>query len=356
MDARNSPRANVLGLGLIGGSLCLSLAELGYEVGGDDALDDRVTTALDRGVIARAGLFRDASITFVATPVGSTVESCVRALRETDGVVTDVGSVKARIVSGVEDDRFVGGHPMAGSELDGLDGADASMFTGCVWVLTPSARTTDSTFESVASVVTRMGGEPVALSPEVHDQLVAMVSHVPHLAAATLMRLADIRSRDHAAMLRLAAGGFRDMTRIASGRPNIWLDICDQNRAAIVSGLDGFIEALRTVRGLVVEGDKAGLSEHLESARSARINLPARDLERTRLTECRVPILDRPGSAAEVFSLSANLGVNVLDFEVVHSVEGDRGVMVLVVKSEQAAGFREGLLARGFKPSCSPLA
>lgn len=344
-----------MGLGLIGGSIALALRLLGYTVGGSDSDPEREHDALARQVIDGIGLFNDAEITFVATPVGTIVETAKQALESTNGLVTDVGSVKTHVCSAVDDPRFVGGHPMAGSELDGLDGADASMFEGAVWVLCPSATTADESFARVVALVSRFGAEVTALPARRHDELVAIVSHVPHLMAATLMGLADERSEEHLALLRLAAGGFRDMTRIASGRPGIWLDICEQNRDAIVDGLDAMTERLLHMRDVVLSHDRQELKVRLERARAARMNLPSRVVDTSDLVEVRVPIPDRPGAAAEVFSLSADLGVNVSDFEVVHSVEGDRGVMVLVVRAAQSQIFRGGLLARGFRPSVVPL-
>lgn len=354
-DSDTRPRANVLGLGLIGGSVALALRRAGFEVGGDDSVADRLAAARDRSIIDHPGLFTDAAITFVATPVGMLVESCRYALEKTSGVVTDVGSVKSNVACAIDDPRFIGGHPMAGSELDGLDGADESMFEGAVWVLTPSGYTSDATFSFTAEIVTRLGAEVVALDPSRHDELVAVVSHVPHLLAASLMGLADDKAERHLALLRLAAGGFRDMTRIASGRPGIWLDICTENKSAIAEGLDELIDQLVSIRAIVQSGDRDALFRRLERARIARMNLPSRAGSTQDLVECRVPIPDRPGSAAEVFALSGELGVNISDFEVVHSVEGDRGVMVLVIRADQVEVFRGGLIARGFRPSMVPL-
>ena len=356
LDGSSSPqRANVLGLGLIGGSIALALAGAGYVVGGEDADAAKVDDAIARGIIQHAGLFPDAVITVVATPVGTVVEQVSRALAETSGVVTDVGSVKAHVARDIQSPRFVPGHPMAGSELDGLDGADAAMFAGAVWVLTPTDDTSDASVALVAGLASRFGAEVVALDPEQHDDVVAVVSHVPHLTAATLMRLAESRSEEHLALLRLAAGGFRDMTRIASGRPNIWLDICEQNTDAIVRSLDALIDGLRDMRDVVQSGDRAGLLMRLDQARRARMNLPTNAGPVENLAEVRIPIPDRPGSAADVFTLSGELAVNIYDFEVVHSVEGDRGVMVVVIRADHADVFRGGLLARGFRPSVSPL-
>lgn len=348
-------RANVLGLGLIGGSIALALRQAGYEVGGVDANEEVSTAALARGIVSQIGLYRDGEVTFVATPVGTVSDQVVHALEQTDGCVTDVGSVKTHVAAAIKDPRFVPGHPMAGSELDGLDGADASMFEGAVWVLTPTASTSDAAFATVAGLVSRLGAEVVAIDAERHDELVAVVSHVPHLTAATLMRLADDRSEEHLALLRLAAGGFRDMTRIASGRPGIWLDICEQNKDAIVQGLDALIAGLTDMRRVISVGDREGLMSRLTQARRARMNLPVGAGDVGNLVEVRIPIPDRPGAAADVFALSGELGVNIFDFEVVHSVEGDRGIMVTVVRAEHADIFRGGLIARGFRPAVQPL-
>ena len=345
----------MLGLGLIGGSLALALQRAGYEVGGHDAEASKIAVAIERGIIQHAGLFADAEVTFVATPVNTVAQQVAIALKETSGVVTDVGSVKAHVAASTVDPRFVAGHPMAGSELDGLDGADAAMFEGAVWVLTPSASSSDLSFSVLAGLITKLGAEVVALDPQHHDDLVAIVSHVPHLTAATLMRLADNRSEEHLALLRLAAGGFRDMTRIASGRPGIWLDICEQNRDAIVRGLDSLIGGLSEMRDIVASGNRDALFSSLDQARRARMNLPVGAGSVEDLVEVRIPIPDRPGGAADVFTLSGELAVNIYDFEVVHSAEGDRGVMVTVIRAEHADIFRGGLLARGFRPAVQPL-
>lgn len=347
-------RANVAGLGLIGGSVARALTERGWHVSGDDERTERCELALQRGFIAAIGLDPDAEVTFVATPVLTLVDQVRRALAETRGVVTDVGSVKAAVTSAIDDPRFVGGHPMAGSELEGLDGADGSMFQGAVWVLTPSGSTSDACFATVAATVAELGADVVALSAERHDQVVAVVSHVPHLTAATLMGLASDRGEEHAALLRLAAGGFRDMTRIASGHPAIWLDICAENRDAIVSALDGMIDGLRHVRDVVDHDNRTELHRLLAKAREARANLPIRGARPGELAEVRIPIPDRPGAAAEVFTLAAELGVNISSFEVVHSMEG-RGVAVVLVDAGAAEMYRGGLLARGYRPAVQRL-
>jgi prephenate dehydrogenase len=343
--------ANVIGLGLIGGSVALGLSARGWRVHGEDTDPQRIEAARRRGAISAELLAPDAAVTFVATPVAGIADAAKRALEATTGLVTDVGSVKRSVAAAIADRRFCGGHPMAGSELDGIDGADGELFEGAVWVLTPTADTADETFAGVARIVSDLGAEVVALPPDRHDALVAVVSHVPHLAAAALMTLADERAEEHAALLRLAAGGFRDMTRIAGGQPGIWLDICAENRPAIVEALDELLERLGRLRRTVADDDREVLYAELSRARQARVNLPRRVAQGAEMAEIRTVIPDRPGAAAEVFTLAAELGVNVSDFEVFHSAEGERGVLVLLVEATQSDLFRGGLMARGYRPS-----
>ena len=343
-------RANVLGLGLIGGSVAAALRGIGWHVSGADENGERETDALNRGFIDARGIDPAAHVSFVATPVSTVASGVRRMLESTSGVVTDVGSVKAPICDSILDARFVGGHPMAGSELQGLDGADAELFRGAVWVLCPTNSTSDDTFATVAGLVRQLGGDVLALPAKRHDQLVAVTSHLPHLAAATLLSLARTRADDHAAVMRLAAGGFRDMTRVASGHPAIWLDICRENQTAIVDAIDAMIDGLSDIRKIVDETDSAALMARLSEARAVRANLPGRVRELAEVAEVRIPIPDRAGAAAEVFTLAAELGVNTANFEVSHSVEGDRGILVMVIDAGSVELFRGGLLARGFKP------
>ena len=269
-------RAVIVGTGLIGGSIGMRLRREGWYVTGRDLDPDRATRALELGALDAVGEDPEATITFVATPVRAVADEARRALAAGSGLVTDVGGVKASIVEAVDDPRFVGGHPMAGSEQDGVDGATPDLFQGATWVLTPTDGTDAEAYAQVRQIVGTLGAETVALPPDRHDELVAVVSHVPHLTAATLMRLADARSVEHRALLRLAAGGFRDMTRVASGHPGIWPDICSDNRTAIVEVLDQLIDALRDMRDVVAAGDRGALLAALEQARAARVNLPAR--------------------------------------------------------------------------------
>jgi prephenate dehydrogenase len=348
-------RANVVGTGLIGGSIGLALRGLGWHVSGTDADSSRAERARELGAIDAVGIDPTASITFVAVPVRAIPAAAQKALEATSGYVTDVGSVKGSVLEAVDDPRFVGGHPMAGSEQDGIDGADADVFEGAVWVLTPTASTDDDAFAAIRSTVTSFGADVVALSPERHDALVAVVSHVPHLTAATLMHLADERADEHRALLRLAAGGFRDMTRIAAGHPGIWPDICAENRTAIVEMLDRLIGGLTDMRDIVDKADRDGLLSVLERAHVARRNLPTRITHIKELCEVRLPVPDRAGVLADVTTLAAELDVSIADLEIAHSSEGDRGVLILLVPADRVERFHGGLIARGYRPAVRTL-
>lgn len=345
--------AVVIGTGLIGGSVGLALKRAGWRVSGSDSAPETQDEALSIGAIdALAGPaeFDTADLVVVATPVGQVADLVMKALSQSSAAVTDVGSTKASICAAIDSERFVGGHPMAGSELDGIVGARPEMFDGAMWVLTPTASTEETAFATVRSAVRAMGAESISLDPAVHDELVAQVSHVPHLTAATLMCLADDTSVEHRALLRLAAGGFRDMTRISAGRPSIWPDICAANSAAISASLARLIEALSDTKTKVETGDGAGLLAILERAREARLNLPTGFAQAEALVELKVPIPDRPGEIAAITTLAAELDVNIFDLALSHSGEGERGVMALVVDAAMAERLFGGLMARGYRP------
>jgi prephenate dehydrogenase len=212
------------------------------------------------------------------------------------------------------------------------------------------AGTDDDAFVAVRSVVAGFGAEVVSLPPERHDSIVAVVSHVPHLTAASLMGLADERASEHRGLLGLAAGGFRDMTRIAAGHPGIWPDICAENRDAIVAELDRLLVGLGEVRDLVSAGDRDGLVAVLERARSARQAIPARFARAEELAEIRMPLADRTGALAGILTLATDLDVSIADIEIAHSAEGDEGVLILLVEAADGDRLREGLAAEGHKP------
>jgi prephenate dehydrogenase len=350
---RATKRAVVVGLGLIGGSIGLGLRRAGWHVTGSDRDAVRAERALELGVIDALGVDPGAQVTFIATPVGSIAAAARAALDAGPGTVTDVGGVKASVAAAVDDPRFIGGHPMAGSEREGVEGADPDLFTGAAWVLTPTATTDPDAFALVHATVSALGAEVVAVDPDRHDAIVAVVSHVPHLTAAALMRVAAGHASDQQGpLLRLAAGGFRDMTRISAGHPGIWPDICADNAEAITGVLDELVAELQRLRSIVWSRRRTDLVDTLEEARALRLALPARRAGRAAdVVEVRVPVSNRPGSMVEVTVLASDLGINLESVETADATEYERGLIVMVVDRVAAIRFRDALLDKGYHPT-----
>ncbi len=353
-------RIAVIGTGLIGGSIGLALAGLGHDVVGFDRDRDRLERARDLGAVGSIAADLEAAaagadVAFVALPVGVVADAVVRLLTAGVPLVTDVGSVKGEVVAEVarrapdRAGRFIGGHPMAGSEQEGIDGARADLFLGAAWVVTPTPATAQDAYATLGTLLRELQAEVVAVTPEDHDVLVSFVSHVPQLAASTLMDVATTHEAQHRALLRLAAGGFRDMTRIAASQPTIWLDIFASNRDAVVGALDVYLAGLQHARDIVAAGDRDALEALLGRARAARRNLPVGISMATKLVELRVPVPDRPGVLSEVTTLAGRLGVNVADIEIAHSKEGGAGVLVLIVAAAEAEAFENGLHELGYR-------
>jgi prephenate dehydrogenase len=375
--AAGAKRAAVIGTGLIGGSIGMALRRLGWFVSGVDNDPVRAQRALELGAIDRVATDTAAAVTFVAVPAGAVADVARAVLSQQDQndggpmaaaggeagssrrprapVVTDVAGVKEGIVSSIGHPRFVGGHPMAGSEQEGVDGADPDLFLGATWVLTPDHHTSSDAYAEAQALVRMFGANPVALEPRRHDELVALVSHTPHLTAAALMNLAADEAASDAILLRLAAGGFRDMTRVAAGHPGIWPDVVAENQNAILAALDRLSASLGQLRTVVANGDRGRLLELLERAREARVNLPTGAPALGQASELRLPVPDRPGVIAEVSTLLGGLGVNIFDVEIAHSAEGDRGVMVLIIDADAEDVARKALVARGYRASARRL-
>ena len=262
----------------------------------------------------------------LATPVGA-AERYFEDLARWDyrGIVTDTASTKARITALAErvlphPENFVPGHPMAGSEVNGIEGARPDLFKGAHWILCPDADTPAEHFPRLHELVTSIGARVIALPREDHDEAVAVVSHVPHIMASSLVQLASRHADDQQALMRLAAGGFKDSTRIAAGSPELWCGIA------------------------------------LADAAAARRALPAAWVPSTeRLLEVRIPMEDRPGVVAEVTTVTSSVGCNIQSIEIDHVTE-DSAVLSLVLTDEGDIGqLSAQLINAGFSVSFSPL-
>ena len=369
-------RLTVVGLGLMGGSVAAAArrARARLAIRAVDADEPSLALALDRGLVDEA-LSPDAAVAagwfgpgarndlvVLGTPVGATTGWLERlAAAGYDGIVTDLGSTKRLVIESAERAggtfRFVGGHPMTGSERSGVGAASETLFDGVYYILTPTPATDMDAYRMVHAFVTSLGARVVSVDAAAHDDAVAIVSHVPHVTASALVELASSRAEEAGAdLLRLAAGGFKDMTRIAAGSPDLWTGICLDNADALVAGLSGLEGVLAEFRERVAAGDAEGVRALLATAADARRALPAQWVPATtRLRELSVPVSDRPGVVGIVTTAASRAGCNIEDIEIDHQSE-DSAVLRLVLTDE---GSVEALLAdleaRGFTPVLRPL-
>lgn len=352
MTSPNRRRAHVVGLGLIGSSVALALRDAQWSVTGSDLDSLAVKAAHAAGVIEGTELTDTHDLVVIATPAGAVAKianDILLAHATADFIVTDVAGVKSAIVDNVRDVRFLGGHPMAGSEFSGLAGARADLFQGCTWVLTPTEATRPETYGVLHGVLRELGANVVAVNAKDHDRLVAVASHVPHLLAGALMNEASRMAEQDAVLLQLAAGGFRDMTRVAAGDPSIWPDILFENRDAISQSLRAIEERLAALRTALNESDHTAIETDLVSAASARRQLPGRALNSDNLAYLRVAVNDQPGALAAVTRAASEMLVNIYDLEIAHGIEGTSGTLLLAIDARQAEGFTNALVARGYQ-------
>jgi prephenate dehydrogenase len=356
-----SERVAVLGTGLIGTSVAMAALRVGDDVIGFDPN----ARNLDRAVARAIGLasapdleacVADASLVFVCSPVDVVAGLAIGALRSSRATVSDVASVKSRVMLEVEDgstrdlrSRFVGGHPMGGSERSGPDAASASILDGAVWVLTPGPDTDADATGRLSHWITRVGARPIVMNPERHDRLVAFVSHLPQVASTALMDVAASEEAGEPDILLLAAGGFRDLTRLAASNPRLWSEILLANRDAIADAIDRYAKRLLEVRDSVANGLGADVERTFEAAKRARLSLAAKPQVKTGVAVVQVPVPDRPGVLAELAAALGAADVNIEDLQIVHSPEGGRGTVHLTVAAAAAIVAADALTSRGFE-------
>lgn len=335
-------RIALIGTGLIGGSLGLALRRRQPDVqivGFDPICADR---AVERGACTSAAetlevATADADIIVLATPVGTLpgLLNSVSQVASPNALLTDVGSVKGPLDDVARqlelEDRFVGGHPMAGAEHGGIEHADALLFENAVYVLCPLRQ---PVHPYALWFVDAVGARPVVLDASRHDQLVATISHLPQLVAVALVETAAELGDD---ALALAAGGFRDMTRIASSPFGLWGDIYGANALEVDAALDSFLSRVSDHRQLVTRQPEA-LRAAFEQAAHHRGVIPA-DARGflAPLTDVMVWIADHPGALHAITSTLAEANVDVKDIELMRIREGDAGTFRL--------GFADGLAA-----------
>ena len=336
----------MIGVGLIGGSVGLAARRAGWEVAGVDA-PTVLEEALSSGAVDRASTIeevRGADLIVLAAPI-SKVTGLVAEISPTDALVTDVASAKTAIVREAEarNLRFVGGHPMAGSQLSGVANARADLIEGARYFLTPTERTDPEAYREVSGFVRALGAVPTAVDPEKHDLLMAALSHLPHLMAAALLKVASDISPE---ALSFAGPSFRDLTRVGASNPALWSDILAENAPALGEALGAFAGAMAQL-GSEIQ-DKKSMERRFVQAREAYDALGGILIEGTgKNVELAIPVENRPGVFAEVTTLMGSNNINILDLYVRHS-NTERAALVLTLDAEAAKEARRLLKEAGF--------
>lgn len=346
-------RLAIVGTGLIGASVGLAARRAGVErVTGWDPDPAHLALAAERGAVEAAtdlaAALADAELAVVAAPV-TELPAQVRAVLEASGegcTVTDVGSTKAGVCAAAAGvGRFVGGHPICGSEARGPEWATAELFEGATWFLTPVAATDAPSFKALHGFVTALGAVPVAIDPEAHDRLVAVTSHLPHALANVLLNQAGGGRIDGHDPLDAAGGSLRDMTRVAGANPRIWVDIFLENREALAASLAEHRRRIEQVEAALAAGDAGFLARWIGEASANRRRLLETAYEDAgALQRLRVHVPDRPGVIAGIAQALGAERINIADFDLQHLSSERGGTLAILVVGEQEAERAAALL------------
>ncbi|HEY8083090.1 MAG TPA: prephenate dehydrogenase/arogenate dehydrogenase family protein [Solirubrobacterales bacterium] len=336
----------VLGVGLIGGSVGLGARQrLEAEVTGhsrNPATVERAIElgALDRGAGSVAEACEGAELVFCAGPVAALPGQAREALAASgpETVVTDVGSTKGELVGELgNDERFIGGHPLAGAETAGVENARADLFDGARWYLTPTEQSSGVHYDRLQRTITGLGARPQAIQADVHDRLMATVSHLPHVLANVLAGQAAAELTRDSERMPEVGPSFRDTTRVAGSNPSIWGDIFLTNRESVAEAIDSAVGRLQEAADLIRTGDRDALAAWHAAAGADRRRLLEADGAAEALRELRVVVSNRPGTVAELALALGEAGVNIEDMALHPAPDMKSGAISLWVSGEEQA-------------------
>ncbi|MCB6200898.1 prephenate dehydrogenase [Extibacter muris] len=349
-----------IGLGLIGGSIAKAVRQYypDYEIIAFDKNRETLALATQEALIHVAATsiddnFKGCSYIFLCAPVsyntaylkqiaGYVNESCI---------LTDVGSVKTNIHEEVEalglEEYFIGGHPMAGSEKSGYVNSKAMLIENAYYVLTPSAKVPEEKIERYQAFVKALKAIPVILGYREHDYVTGTISHLPHIIASSLVNFVRDTDTEEEMMRQLAAGGFKDITRIASSSPTMWQHICLKNKENISKILEEYIAALQEAKRTVDAGDERGLYHLFDSSRSYRNSIPessAGPIKKVFAVYC--DIIDEAGGIAAIATILASNNLNIKNIGIVHNREFEEGVLRIEFYDEVSSSRAADLLQK----------
>ncbi len=363
-DFESDFKIGFIGFGLIGGSIARALKKINsdyYLVAYDyhknhpssdlqaalhDQILNQVTTTLTQG-------FPECDMIFLCAPVLSNIEYLkqLKPLLKSSCILTDVGSVKTNIHEAVEtlglETQFIGGHPMTGSEKTGYHNSYALLLENAYYILTPTVKTPDAMTQTLYQLVQKMGSLPIILDAREHDKITAAISHVPHIIAAQLVNLVRESDDEAEKMRALAAGGFKDITRIASSSPVMWQDICLTNKAEIKECLDRYISSLLLASNALSSGDGNFLYQMFDTAGEYRSAIPNRSIGlMKKLFEIYLDIVDEAGAIATIATLLASNQISIKNIGIIHNREFEEGVLRIELYDETAQQKAIAMLAK----------
>jgi prephenate dehydrogenase len=357
-------RVAVVGTGLIGASVGLAARKAGVEqVWGWDPDPEALALAGERGAVDPAesvvGAVEEAELAVVATPVAALVEE-VEAVLAAAGkgcTVTDVGSTKAHLCATVGDRvRYIGGHPVCGSEARGPAHGSAELFEGATWFLTPLTETEPERYRLLHGFVSSLGAVPVAIDPAAHDRLMALTSHLPHALANLILNHAGSVRVDGHEPLAAAGGSLRDMTRVAGANPRIWIDLFLDNADELRASLAEHRRRVDELERALESRDAGFLARWIGEAAVNRRRLLAEAFpDIGALQRVRVHVPDRPGVLSSITQALGAEGINIEDFELEHLSPERGGTLSVLVTGEEFARRAADLLeAQGYSVIVSP--
>lgn len=363
-DFKSDFKVGFIGFGLIGGSIARALKKINkdyylfaYDYHKDKPSSD-LHAALTDGILNSVTTslevsFPDCDLLFLCAPVLSNIEylTKLKPILKSNCILTDVGSVKGNIHDAIDElgltAQFIGGHPMTGSEKTGYLNSYALLMENAYYILTPTKDTPESMVNTLHGLVVKMGSIPIVLEAKEHDYITAAISHVPHIIAAQLVNLVRESDDDAEKMRALAAGGFKDITRIASSSPIMWQNICLTNAGDIKRLLDRYIDSLKVASDALTARNGDYLYEMFDTAGEYRSAIPNKSIGlMKKMFEIYLDIMDEAGAIATIATLLASNQISIKNIGIIHNREFEEGVLRIEFYDEQAQTKAVTLLSR----------
>lgn len=349
----------VIGLGLIGGSVALAIKNAHHcQVIGYDINEERARLALSLKVIDQYVTNLEegakvADVIIIAVPVTETIitlEQLSKTYMKKGTLITDVGSTKKEIVKAAhevlpDDVEFVGGHPMAGSHKSGVEASKADLFENAYYVITPVEQTSQAAIENLKDWLKGTNAKFVILNPDEHDHVAGVISHFPHIIASSLVQLAEHFHQTKPIIQDLAAGGFKDITRIASSNPKMWSDILLHNREPILEQFDVWMEQMNQIRESIKQSSRDEIYRFFENAKVFRDEFATKKTGGLTYYDLFIDIPDSPGVLAEITTLLAKNEINITNIEIIESREDIYGVLRVSFRKDTDRSRAEQLIA-----------